>query len=205
MKNGLFIVILIGVFIFASSSSANIIIDFTDFSIWGGADGMRSFSQDYGEVTVTITSLQGGPLNISSIGIGILDEQISYIYHPDPPDVMKDLLEVVFSDNVTVTSYSCLDLFANEGPNGEAETGRANFGRIGPNTLVYAYGEASDGVGLVSVDGLNVTDFSDIHFTAEFGTYSDYALASIEIVPEPCGLTLVALGGLALRRRRKAL
>jgi len=127
-----------GVLIFVSGDIAEaLVIDFTDYSIWGGANGLNNFSHDYGDITVSLTSDQGGPLNISSIGVGVLDEQISYIYNTDPPDVMHDSLSVTFSENAVVTSFSYLDLFADEGPSGEPETARANFGQIGPNTLIY--------------------------------------------------------------------
>lgn len=59
-----------------------ITIDFTDASIWGGANGRSSFTQNIGGVNVSITAEQFGPLTISSIGVGILDDQITYNFQP---------------------------------------------------------------------------------------------------------------------------
>ena len=125
-------------------------------------------------------------------------------------------MRVIFDQDVVVTGFSLLGLFDAEGPNGEPESGLANFGREGLNTLVFFDGTQTMGVGLKSVTGLSVTDFTDIAFTAEGsasveGAFSDYALASITfeksgtVVPEPNSLVLLSIVGMTCvggRRKR---
>lgn len=180
------------------------LIDFTD-SAWAAAEGQSSYSVAYGSLTVQLNSLQGarpmtfnapgpaGPpyLNRNGSGIGIIDGEITYI----PGD--QDLLEVKFSEPVTVTSLYFLKF-------GTQDAAQANFGRNGPNTILGFNGTPS---GFGAFEGLSVTNFDDIHFTANTGGYSLLAIGlDGYVVPEPMSVVpalaaLLPLRGMARRHR----
>src|SRR5688500_5911227 len=113
------------------------LIDFTDASAWGAIDGSTRASHSYGSLNVTLNSLQGsrpltfnapgptGPsfLKRDGFGIGLADDEISFIFAD------QDLLEVLFNEDVTVTSLYFFKL-------GRNDSAQANFGREGPNTIL---------------------------------------------------------------------
>ena len=158
--------------LFSSTRHASAVprlIDFTD-SAWAAADGQLSYGVNYGGLTVQLNSLMGGrpitfnvggpagPPNLQrdGSGIGLLDDEITFIFAD------QDLLEVKFSESVTVTSLYFLKF-------GTQDAAHVNFGRNGPNTILGFNGNAS---GFGAFEGLSVADFDDIHLSANLGGYS---------------------------------
>lgn len=200
----------------ATANASALLIDFTD-ARWMGVNGRTSFSQNYDGLEVTVSSTRGnltfnspGPsapalLQRDGDGLGIQDDEVSY--------TNREILSVAFNQNVTVLGYYLLDLFANEGPNREPEAARATFVRsVGGNTVFTDLGTATDNVGFYARTGLSVTGFDRIRFMALNGSYSDFAVAGIEIaatavtpIPPALALFLSGLGVLGwMGRRRRA-
>jgi hypothetical protein len=175
--------------LFASVAAHAELIDFTDAAIWGGINS-SSETRNVGDLSVTLNSLQDGinrPLNFNpgglcfvaglscdggGIGLGS-DGEISFILGD------ADNLEVLFDQPVVVTGYVLLNLLT-------GDVARLNFGREGPNTLLFEDGSGQVGDGSLTRTDILVSDFTDIHLTALAGV--GYTLAAIELasaVPEP--------------------
>ena len=206
----------IGLTLFVASPVQALLIDFTD-DLWSDADSATSVTHSYDGLDVTVSSGSDsqlltfnspGPSSPDFLardgdGLGIIDDEISY--------ADDQLINIAFSQSVTVVAYYFLDLFANEGPDGEAESAQVVFHRAGGIDDTFSdFGFATDRVGFYSRESIEISAFDSISFTALNGRYSDYALAGIEIrspgvVPLPGALVLflTGLGFLGIKGSRR--
>jgi hypothetical protein len=211
------------------------VIDFTDADKWGASGTPRT--ESYGDLDVTLiaydkfgsmvpftnTSYDGKKpcesygglgLDCELDGIGIRDDEVSF---------GVEMLQVSFSSAVDIKAITLLDLFAYSGSDPFAE--QAVIG-LGPLTASPSYGvwegtANNDRTGFFTADLGNATDLTDINLfndvtTLYFGShgyfgspsFSDFALAAIEIVdvPEPGSFALFGIGIISLygaRRQQK--
>lgn len=200
----------------AAANGHALLIDFTD-DRWSGADGQTNYSQDYDGLTVSVEAATGtlsfndpgpngsGDLARDGDGLGINDDEISY----DGTD--QELISVAFSEDVLVTAYFFFDLFDDEGPGGEAEAAQVVFHYDAATNTFVDLGTATDRIGYYVHDGISESGFDHITFMALNGSYSDFALAAIDIerigvavtpIPSTLVLFLSGLGAFGLYRRR---
>jgi hypothetical protein len=194
-------------------------LDFTDTTIWGGADTMGTFTATQDGIETTLIAAPTGSklttnegtgerngcssadagLTCGGDGIGINNDEIS--------GGTFQLLTLDFTSSVNVISISFLDLFLNEPTEtvslevlysqGSTESFTATaVGGLG-GFLLWSPGSSP----LLGVDSIN--------FTAPIGAYNDFALAGAEIsaVPLPAAAWLFGSAlfvGLGIVKRRKA-
>ncbi len=185
--------------LFSVSNQAGL-IDFTGTD-WSGVQGQNSFESN----GVTLTSV-GGLMSFNDSGseqsgcdasflvtatnlacdgdgIGIGSDEITGKY--------QQSLTIKFDSAVDIIQVELLDLFRNEGPERQPEIAIINamtFENTSPITGGYfATGFIADGV-------------TTLTLTAGADSWSDYSLAqiTIDVVPEPSSLALIAIGLLGL-------
>jgi hypothetical protein len=190
------VTLLIGV----STASFATMIDFTDSSIWGGANLQQTWT-DGDNTTITATPTEAKLWQDSIDGIGI--QQISY----EPDEIEgEERLEVSFSSSTLLNTIYIADLFI-EG--GYTETGFYSLDGGTNWTLFEAITAGNNGELTIDVGGELVTT---ILFKAP-GIVNDtqreeFAVQGLEVnVPEPgtialLGMGLVGLIGAGARRRR---
>jgi hypothetical protein len=201
-------------------------IDFTEASLWAGAEGQTSFTASalFDGVTVTLTSLGGrltfnaNDINSSCAsvtqlacegdGIGIRDDEVTSDYTTSS----DERLSVWFSAPVTISGIGLLDLFGYPNQSGDTAAERARwvvYHSSGPNEGGSIVGtDQNSNLGYIYASSV-YTDVTRIRFYATTPSNSDFALASLNIsaasVPEPSSLFLsaIGLGGVTLLRSRR--
>lgn len=194
---------LLATLLFSVSSHATL-IDFTDSSWQTAING--SSTATIGNVTLTASTgdltfnagdnagcVAGQPTNgLACVGdgIGIGDDEIASKY--------TQQITIDFAQAVNISDIFLLDLFPNEGPNGEAEQALINSQQyFGDNLLAggfYATGFTGQGI-------------TQLIFSGDYDLFSDYAVAGIEVsaVPVPGAAILFGsalLGFFGFKRRR---
>lgn len=215
----------------AGTVAAGTLVDFTDRTIWSGQDGGATSSHSYGTFTVSLSavpanrlnftenfngpasadfcSANGGPLACISDGLGVVDDEISYVDNTVvPPNQSATLF---FDKPMNVYGIHFLDLYECCTTISEEEA------------LFYFNGDPSTTQGVGADEILSVNDgylfyalskakVSSITFFEGFGNDGagkpDFALAAVYVAPVPLPaagvLLLCGLAGLgALGRRRK--
>ena len=200
-----------------------LLIDFTDYSVWGAGNIIATPNLDNqtatasytypDNLTVTLTATGGNltfnvPGSCGSAtylacdgdGIGISDDEISGVLSAG------ESLLVEFSRAIGIYSISLLDLF---GHAGDPESAQLQFDGNGNSTSYSVAGTAdADGVGQYQIAMANLAhhgDLTSILFTSPNET-SDFALAALELgidvdtlsIPEPMTVALFGLGLLSL-------
>ncbi len=216
----------------AFSGSANaFIIDFTDTG-WIGA---VTKSQTFGGLTVTVSSNGAilnadtlfkqnavpciAPLNLAcvndGIGIGTRDDEVTF----SATVGTGEILNVSFSQAVTIDEIGFLDLFTIKGEPTETASWKSNGGPVG-SASAQGTDPNNPGQGwLLATLAQPILGVTTIDFFTNTGTNSDFALALLNIsdpggnlnlpqVPLPAsaylfGTGLLGLGFLARRRRKK--
>lgn len=197
----------------SASASFAASVDFTDLSVWGGADGTSSFSAAGVTVTSTGGTITTNGADVGKIGgdcgtgnpslhdltcggdgLGIRDDEISYGLTQSGEMMYVDLGAVY-----EINSIEFLDLFNPEG----AEPEVAQF-YIG--STLYNQNSLTQTGGYVKwTPGTDVIGQVLIFFT-QTNPQSDFALARINYseVPAPGALALFSIGllGLGATRRR---
>ena len=198
--------IFLATLLFSLSSHATL-IDFTDSSWQAAIDGDTA---TIGDITLTASTgyltfnaddnagcLAGQPTNgltCDGDGIGIYDDEIASKY--------QQQITIDFAQAVNISNIFLLDLFPNEGPDGEAEQAIINGEQyFGDNLLAggfYATGFTAQGI-------------TQLIFSGNLDDFSDYAVAGIEVsaVPLPgavvlFGTALLGFFGVNAGRKRAA-
>ncbi|ARN73946.1 PEP-CTERM sorting domain-containing protein [Oceanicoccus sagamiensis] len=212
--------LMVGASLFSIASQA-LVIDFTS-SAWQGANSQTTFSN--GGVTLTgsdtmtfngssgerngcnassseIDPTPGIPLACDGDGIGIRGSD-------EITGNSSQSLTITFDNAVNIIQIELLDLFDNEGSNGDPEVAIFTLGSD-VETFDGIFAPGNNG-GYVAT-GYTASDVTSLTLTAGADTWSDYALARITTgvnssstpVAEPSSLALLGLGLLGLARARK--
>ncbi len=206
MKNGITLITKAVACLLFSLSAQAAFIDFTSIE-WAAANGQSNYS--VGGVTLeasfgsTLTfngsnSERGGCSTASGIhsanlacfgdGIGLNNDEIT--------GNQRQSLTVSFASPVDIIEIEFLDLFPNEGGQGNHEVAIIDGAHVFSNTSFSTGGYLATGY---SANGV-----SSIQFTAQNDNWSDYALARIiTSVPEPSSIALLTLGFIGLIAARR--
>jgi hypothetical protein len=150
--------------------------------LWVGAVGQ---TQGIQSVSVTLDVAPGGVISLSDVAFQapLTDDLPQYLGTPLPDGGLDD---VAAADSV----FSPTTDWATDAMQ-----------------VALTFTVSGDGLGLATINVLNDNDPSgylgivDYGFNA--GDNADYTGATVEVVPEPASLALLALGGIAAIRRRK--
>jgi hypothetical protein len=216
----------------AASAVAGTLVDFTDSTIWSGQDGAATTSHAYADFTVSLTSqppdrlnftqpfdgpaaasfcaANGGPLACGNDGVGVIDDEITFVDNTTTPPTQS--VTLTFDKPVNLGGIHFLDLYECCTSPAEEE---AQFYFDGDPTTTVAVGADeilgfNDGYLFLAITRAKVTS---ITFFEGFGNdgagLPDFSLAAVQVAPVPLpaagALLLAGLLGLgALGRRRHA-
>ena len=181
--------------------AATIVLDFGNAGVYGGANGLTTFSTTDQGVAVTL-STPAGTLMQTGEGLGVNGSA----FLEDPGEVsFSELLSIAFSSSQYVDSVSLEQLFTNDLFWGDHEKGEysINGGGFVPFTAINSSGLLTLSIETAGVNSLR------FRVPNSFGSLADdYSIRSMELtaVPEPASLILVGSGlaGAYLQRRRKS-
>ena len=186
------IFILLAAFLLSTAAQATL-IDFTDSSWQTAINSGSSNTATIGNVTLTastgyltfnagdkagcVAGQSTNGLACDGDGIGIYDDEIASKY--------QQQITIDFAQAVNISDIFLLDLFPNEGPNGEAEQAIINGQQyFGDNLLAggfYATGFTGQGI-------------TQLIFSSDYDYFSDYAVAGIEVSAAPLPGAVVLFG-----------
>ena len=213
----------------AAPAVSGTLVDFTDSAIWSGQDGTATTSHAYADFVVSLSSMpadrlnftqpfdgpasasfcaaNGGPLACGNDGLGVVDDEITFVDNTTTPPTQSATL--TFDRAVNLSGIHFLDLY--ECCETPAEEEALFYFNDDPTTTV--------GVGADEILGFNDgylflpftrAKVTSITFFEGFGNDGagrpDFSLAAVRVAPVPApaaGVLLVtALAGLAALRGR---
>jgi hypothetical protein len=183
----------------------NLIIDFRDEAVWGGADGQESFSPDN---IVTATALPFGKTLFwddaekkeDRDGLGI---------RPGEPDEINqgEILLIEIAGGMNLTGVWITDLFPfPDGSDPDGEMGQVIINNDFLNPFGFSGSESNtfNGEQFVSFRGVLEVDSAIFSISGPSGN-NEFSVAGFAPVPEPGTIVLLALGmlGVSIFGRKK--